>query len=494
MAECTYKDGYQNGIHKSYYPNGKLKQAIPLKNGYVNGMMKFYDDKGVLVHDATVKDNYYHGVQHYYHTNGKVFTTRIYSLGMLLEIKEVKDRNGKSLDPGDYENGNGTMKLYNEFGAHIMSAEYKRGIRNGKTTHYWPNGNLRTEYKMVDDTIHGIEKSYDEQGRLQFESKVVKGLYQGSKKFYYPDGKLWGEWSMKDNMIWNSLSLVDTTGKPIDFGNFKDGNGTLINFTDSCIKEFSVEYKEGIPHGKSIQYYRNGKIFSEADFVEGTVDGIASYYDENGILVKSYEMKEGLIDGSYKEFHANGKLYFEIYYVRGYVWNVVSMSDTSGRPLDFGTLKNGNGYLKMYDEGGFFTEKYEYVDGLLNGKAEKYYKSGKLKLEYTYVNDTIDGVRKMYTEDGALHETRPFRKGKMHGTTVIYHSNGKPWTSRTYVDGLLWSVEFNYDMNGKPRDVGTLKNGNGTMLRYDENEKVIFIYEVSWGKIQNQMGDVEETW
>ncbi|HET6992104.1 MAG TPA: toxin-antitoxin system YwqK family antitoxin, partial [Bacteroidia bacterium] len=478
IAESNYKDGNQNGAYKKYYPNGKLEKIVPMKNGVVEGVIKMYNDKGILLFDGKVKNNYYEGVQHYYHTNGKIFTTRIYKYGILWQVKELKDRNGNPLDPGTYNEGEGILNVYNEFGARIFTAEYKRGLKNGKGTEYWTNGNIRREFKAVNDTINGIEKSYDINGHLQFESRVVDGIYQGSKKFYYPNGKLWGEWQMKNGMVWNELSLVDTLGKPLDFGNFKNGNGLLINYSDSCFRDFSCEYKDGIRNGKYTEYYPDGKVSAEFDYVDGEMNGMAKYYNEKGILIQSAQMKNGLIEGHFRTFHDNGKLYYEAFFVRGIMWNIISMSDSSGHPLDFGSFKNGNGILKTYSADGALLKTYTYVDGLLNGKTEGYYPSGKLKMEYTYVNDTIEGTYKTYFENGTLREQKEVYHGLNDGTYIRYHSNGKIWTTRTYVDGLTWSVEVNNDMNGNPRDIGTIKDGNGTMIRYDENEKVIYTYQV----------------
>ena len=58
---------------------------------------------------------------------------------------------------------------------------------------------------------------------------------------------------------------------------------------------------------------------------------------------------------------------------------------------------------------------------------------------------------------------------KLDGVDRYYHENGQIWIERIYDNGLLLNVIANYDSTGKKRDKGTLKDGNGTLNLYDEN-------------------------
>jgi hypothetical protein len=71
------------------------------------------------------------------------------------------------------------------------------------------------------------------------------------------------------------------------------------------------------------------------------------------------------------------------------------------------------------------------------------------------------------------------------GLVQIFHDNGIIWTERLCKDGKLWEVIFNNNTKGKPVDKGTLKNGNGTIKIYNENDELVEINEYRNGRLIN---------
>jgi antitoxin component YwqK of YwqJK toxin-antitoxin module len=490
ITEAFYKHGHQT-VYKKYYPNGKLQQVIPMKNDIPNGIEKTYNTKGVLVSDAKIVDGYYQGSAHFYYSNGKLSCSRIYKDGSIWEEKEVNDRYGNPLEKGTLNQGTGSVIFYNEIGGRISVFEYYQGHLNGKAIEYFPNGKPMRELPYVNDEINGVEKVYYETGKLNWESTIKKNIYDGDMKLYYPNGKLWVERTMKDGVIWNIISLFDTTGKPLDFGTFKNGNGLLKYYSDSCVLVSSYEYKDGKKHGKGTGYFPNGKISFENTWVDGIIEGIEKQYFKNGKLFEEITYEKGSLNGNVKVYHFNGKLFYEEYFVNDLLWNIISIADTSGHPLDQGTFKDGTGTIKTYSDSGTYYGIRSVVCGHNQGKAELYYPSGKLKSKLNYANDTLDGDQIHYYENGNVKIIEPYINGIMDGTSIAYHNNGVLWTKREYVNGLLFNVEMNNDRNGQPRDKGTIKDGNGTMIRYDENEKIMFAYQIENGILVEVPNDPE---
>lgn len=64
-------------------------------------------------------------------------------------------------------------------------------------------------------------------------------------------------------------------------------------------------------------YYRNGKFWCEAPYVNGRVHGLARSWYENGQLQCETPYVNGRIHGLARSWHENGQLLFEVLWVKG---------------------------------------------------------------------------------------------------------------------------------------------------------------------------------
>lgn len=87
---------------------------------------------------------------------------------------------------------------------------------------------------------------------------------------YYTNGKLKSKVVMKNDLLWEIKFVLDTLGKNKIFGNFKNGNGYVIEFTDD----------EGIPE-------------KEGKYVNGNKEGWWKIYHFTGTIMDSTFYKEG---------------------------------------------------------------------------------------------------------------------------------------------------------------------------------------------------------
>lgn len=58
------------------------------------------------------------------------------------------------------------------------------------------------------------------------------------------------------------------------------------------------------------------------------------------------------------------------------------------------------------------------------------------------------------------------------GSRKYYYPTGKLWVEYFFKEGKLWNVIGNYDEKGQKRNPGTLKNGNGTIILYNDDGSV----------------------
>ncbi len=112
------------------------------------------------------------------------------------------------------------------------------------------------------------------------------------------------------NKIKNGLK----EGKWIEY---LDKNEVIIADTNAALLYYLTFYKAGSPCGIKREYYKNGKLYSEATFINGKLNGVSKGYYESGGLLFEIPLKDGKQNGVTKMYHENGKLQFETNFIDG---------------------------------------------------------------------------------------------------------------------------------------------------------------------------------
>ena len=302
LGQLMYEGEYSNGKKskgKEYYNNSLLFEG-EYNNGIKwNGIGKeYYNDK--LIFEGEFKN----GLR----WNGKIYKDK--------EEYEIK-------------NGNGLIKQYDYQCIKTIEYEYKNGEINGKVKEYIGN-TLIYEGEYFDGKRHGNGKQYYNE-QLIYEGEFLNGEINGKGKEFYYDGKLRYEGNYKDG-LWDGYGKEYYNGELIFEGEFLNGrklNGKRYNFlkeeyeiknTSGYIKEynkfgkllFEGEFKNGIKHGIGIDYYYNGNIKFEGEYLNGKIwNGKINNYNGN----EEFTIYMG--KGSIKEFNNYGNIQFEGEYLNG---------------------------------------------------------------------------------------------------------------------------------------------------------------------------------
>ena len=107
-----YKNGKEEGNWKYYYPNGKLHQKGKFINGAGSGIWHYYYSDGNFMGEGEQRSDKQTGLWKWFHKNGQPYTVRLYENGKVLEIKSCFDNDGKNLDCGKLDNGNGYIIMH----------------------------------------------------------------------------------------------------------------------------------------------------------------------------------------------------------------------------------------------------------------------------------------------------------------------------------------------------------------------------------------------
>ena len=176
------------------------------------------------------------------------------------------------------------------------------------------------------------------------------------------------------------------------------------------------------------------------------------------------------MNGKRKEYYNNGKLLFEGEYLNGKRWNGKGYSKNG--KMDF-EIKDGNGKGKEYN---IYTGKILFEGEFLNGKKikGKEYLYGNLKFDGAYSNDFRNGKVKEYYSNGKLFFEGEYINGIKNGKAKEYYNNGNILFEGEYLCGKRWNgkgynkdgiIEFEIkDGNGKGKEYGYLGKFEGEYL------------------------------
>ena len=336
--------------------------------------------------------------------------------------EEYNSLNNELLYKGEFKNGerNGKGKVYENNKLRFVG-EYLKGKRNGKGKEY--------------DIIHDI---------IKFEGEYLNGEKNGKgKEYHHHNGKV----------------------------------------------KFIGEYLKGERNGKGKQYDYDGNLIFEGFFLNG-----------NRIILKEKTGNDNIRTGKIfaSEYNYDGKLKFEGEYLNGKKWNGIVYDHKNQIKSE---LKNGNGFIpeyhyytdrtqfvgeykdgerfkgKEYDYLGYLFYEGEFKNGLKNGKGKGFFNGDKIIFEGEYLNNKKNGKGKEYDENGKLiFEGEYCNDHRKFGKTYL---NGKLEYEGEFLFYRKWKGK-GYDQDGNI--IYELKNGNGKVKEYEENNYLKFEGEYLDGK------------
>jgi len=190
--------------------------------------------------------------------------------------------------------------------------------------------------------------------------------------------------------------------------------------------------------------------------------GIWTYYYKNGNIKSRGHLINFKKVNRWTEYYTNGKIKRTVYYNK--------RERREGVCMEF----YFNGQLR---------EVSTYKNGILKSMNEFYLKNGKQSVS------TGHGMVQYFYSNGGREFTSELLKGSRNGETTWYYTNGKikekviyRYSEESY-KGLRWEIIASFDKKGNKREKGTLKDGNGTWINYNEKDEVDYISTYKNGKL-----------
>jgi hypothetical protein len=95
VNEITYKNGVRNGLMKTFYESGKLRQTFWFVNGVRQDSAKWYYEEGQVFRSTPYKNDTIEGVQKQYYRTGKLKARLSYIKGLRTPKLEEFTHEGK---------------------------------------------------------------------------------------------------------------------------------------------------------------------------------------------------------------------------------------------------------------------------------------------------------------------------------------------------------------------------------------------------------------
>ena len=433
-SEGNRKNHELDSIWLFYYENGLLKEKVQFSNSIKQGLSYEYSEEGFLLAQYPYENDTINGVADFYFNDvNRVQFEKPYMAGVLEGVGYEYDRDGRIITILNYEKGVAkSMQFINRFNPKNLRTglwiEYYEDITDKKVK--------QIEGRYKDDLKNGYFREYDKKGVQLSTTKYVNGeIVENAEELmnvdlvreYFPDASVkWEKTYLgsKPHGIWKEY---DTAGVVVS---------SIIYNKGVRLGEGIVD-KKGIKQGYWKEYYSEGELRGEGEYLDGGRIGKWKFYHENGKIeqVGKYR-KGGKPHGDWVWYYENGEVRREETYSNGKEDGQIIEYDEEGN-----ILKKGE-YIAGLEEGdweintGDYIERGSYIEGMMHGEWEGIYKStGKTAFKGNYIEGEPDGKHVFYYPNGKKMLEGRYQAGLKTGDWKRYNKDGLLTLTIRYKDG-----------------------------------------------------------
>jgi len=347
----------------------------------------------------------------------------------------------------------GSYAIYDSASAQkIIEKMYKKDLLHGVWKEWYLDNTLRLEYSYKNDNLHGVSIDYDSTGKKDSEKMYKEGLKDGEWNFYNDDVVLVRVEVYNDDLKDGLWYTKDLETRDIHYEEYREDK-FIVRYTEHYYPNFQLmekyAYKDSLPHGKWIGYYKDGETKHVKRFEDGKKQGKWQYYTELGD-VHTLEL--------FENDKRNGEWYkrLEGKDIQYQFWDMDSLIS------EYADLHYPNGQLK---------EKISYKEGLKDGKFTGYYQNGSKKYVKRYEDDIPAGKWQYYTMAGKTNAEEIYVDGKRDDEWYRLEQNGDVYYQFWDMDSLISEYADLHYPNGQLIEKISYKEGlkDGKFTGYYES-------------------------
>jgi antitoxin component YwqK of YwqJK toxin-antitoxin module len=194
---------------------------------------------------------------------------------------------------------------------------------------------------LENDIARGPMFEFNESGDTVVAGQLVNGREQGLFHYRY------------DTMATGRFDRVYDNGRQLETI-YYHRNGNVAS------RGLLIDYN---PHGIYRSYNEAGIVVLEQTYKLGVLDGPSHYFYDDGKRMMTETFVKGQSNGRRIRYHRNGQIAGEVMMRNDKPWTVLSCFDPQGKEKRKGTLKDGTGSWKQYNDAGQLVAIEYYQDG-----------------------------------------------------------------------------------------------------------------------------------
>ncbi len=408
QAQWQTAAGRREGEEQWLDPQGRLVRSVPWRNGKRHGLIREFDAQGHLQSEVPYADDAAVGPQVGYYPTGERRSVSPLLDGVRHGVEIIYDREGWKYAEMPYWHGvlDGKVQFFGKEGWRRGEIVYHKGQAQSPEVQYHRNGQRAMVVPLrPDGQRQGLAERFDEAGIRLAEQPYVAGKEHGWDRRWDSFGRLlaeveWreGEPCCGERGFWPSGAL---RSERVYVNLAQDGTETdyfdrdAEAGTDHRV-ELRVALVQGKKAGRAQVYDRQGRRWSELDFVDDRREGPEVRYYPSGQKQGEFQWRSDRLTGLASTYWPSGRL-------------------QSRYPADDGA---GTGLEQRWDEDGILRMDVPLVQGKKHGVARLYDQRGKLRATQTWREDVLDGPEVRY------HKGKPLGTWQWHNGELV--SGPKP--------------------------------------------------------------------
>lgn len=373
----SFVENRKNGLWEHYdHTSGKLTARGYYAGGRRNGRWDFYTFDGFR---KATKDYHFGNVvgeQVSYYVNGKPRLVIDQPTDTLVRSLKLLFSNGDTL----------LRRVYRPEGEHYRVdhvSYYERGPKYEEYSFLLKqNHKLLIDYgrKWHDYLVDVAAIDPTRRHRLAQELIVFDGAYRK----YHPNGLLWEQEYYEQGAIINKMSTYNQRGKPVDCGDYDDGNGRLVRLQERGDTTSVETFKNSILTGPARYFYQRNVPRAKGHYLNGYPHGAWTVHQNDGSLSEQlyFHTPDSVSTKGMRRSYAPG---FEGHYLEGRKHGKWVHISALGDTTEYITYDRGvmHGSYCLFD-GGLPFIRGEHLRGVKIGPWTTLNRSGKTTYERHY--------------------------------------------------------------------------------------------------------------